>query len=490
VINKLSLLKRERLIIFFILVVLALLFVVAFSQTTSPVYMTLGGDSSIFRFIGYTMTKGYRLYVDIFDHKGPVLFFIQYLGQLVHPGRSGALLMQMIFLSTSLIILYKIGRLFVGKKVSLSLSFIYLLLLSYFYDFGNLSEEFSQVFLLGTAYIFLYFVLEKIISKRKKNVLLFIAGACLSALIFIRLNNAFPALAAAGAYFIYLLTLRPGIKSYINELVYYLLGIFLLSAIVFEYFILTNSLYDMVYATFIFNFLYSEFNMTSLIALMKTSYFLWAMFGLAVSFVGGVMYYIKSKNLGVLLIVLFSSLGAFFAVMMAANGYPHYLQLIVPSTTLGALLIIITLRNIKIYKFNFRFVIILSFIVFFSLLSIRAVDTISKRNNFSESAYIANTVSLVSVIPDSEKNNVFGCNAPASFYIAGKILPSNRFFTLQDWWSRSDAKIYNEINYMFSNSPPRWVVVYGSCSRLTTVLGQKYKSVKASGDINILRLVE
>lgn len=38
------------------------------------------GDATIFEYFGYAMSKGDILYIDIFDHKGPIIFFINYLG--------------------------------------------------------------------------------------------------------------------------------------------------------------------------------------------------------------------------------------------------------------------------------------------------------------------------------------------------------------------------------------------------------------------------
>ena len=49
------------------------------------------GDSAIFVYIGERMLAGKIPYVDLFDHKGPVLFFIQYLGLLLSPGSTNGI---------------------------------------------------------------------------------------------------------------------------------------------------------------------------------------------------------------------------------------------------------------------------------------------------------------------------------------------------------------------------------------------------------------
>ena len=37
-------------------------------------------DASIFEYFGYAMSHGQRMYLELFDHKGPVIFLINYLG--------------------------------------------------------------------------------------------------------------------------------------------------------------------------------------------------------------------------------------------------------------------------------------------------------------------------------------------------------------------------------------------------------------------------
>ena len=65
-------------IIFFITVLLLI-----FSTSTSPLYPNeYGYDSAFFRFIGKSILNGKTVYKDIWDHKGPVFYFIQTIGAL------------------------------------------------------------------------------------------------------------------------------------------------------------------------------------------------------------------------------------------------------------------------------------------------------------------------------------------------------------------------------------------------------------------------
>ncbi|MBR6007868.1 MAG: hypothetical protein IK056_02150, partial [Clostridia bacterium] len=80
-----------------------------FSVTTSPLYpYSTGYDSLFFMTVGKGMTKGLLPYRDFFDMKGPYMFLIQYLGQLIWYGKTGIFLLQVMNLWLSLYIVSRI----------------------------------------------------------------------------------------------------------------------------------------------------------------------------------------------------------------------------------------------------------------------------------------------------------------------------------------------------------------------------------------------
>ena len=100
-------------IVFMILSILSFCFLAFFSYYTSPFTNSDNGyDAAFFRLVGQGMTKGYLPYRDFFDMKGPFLFFIEYVGQLLSYGRKGIFIIQCINLSITLFICSKIFQLF------------------------------------------------------------------------------------------------------------------------------------------------------------------------------------------------------------------------------------------------------------------------------------------------------------------------------------------------------------------------------------------
>ena len=88
-------------------------FLAVFSYSTSP-FTTCdnGADAAFFRLVGQGMTQGYLPYRDFFDMKGPFLFLIEYIGQLLSYGRLGIFVLQWLNLFGSIVIICKILKMY------------------------------------------------------------------------------------------------------------------------------------------------------------------------------------------------------------------------------------------------------------------------------------------------------------------------------------------------------------------------------------------
>jgi len=168
--------------------VLSSVFLWFFSFSTSPAYSFEGGDSSVFKIMGQAILQGRIPYKDIFDHKGPILYFIEAFGQLLYSGRVGIFIIQIINLTTSVYLWLKTSRLFVSPLISLICVAITLSFLFFTYTGGNISEEFSLLFISLAL-----FESVKIILSLLKHSLLrtaILIGVCFGLSFFIRPNDA------------------------------------------------------------------------------------------------------------------------------------------------------------------------------------------------------------------------------------------------------------------------------------------------------------
>ena len=86
-------------------------------------------DSAVFLYIGRRMTEGKIPYLDLFDHKGPLLYLIEYLGCLLTPGRfAGVWFFEIVSLFVTLYLSCRAARILTKEDNQIYIS----LLLTYF----------------------------------------------------------------------------------------------------------------------------------------------------------------------------------------------------------------------------------------------------------------------------------------------------------------------------------------------------------------------
>ena len=167
--------NKENLIALIAAAVLAFFFLL-----NSPIHIwrcaDTGTDSSIFKTIALMMDKGYMPYKDSFDHKGPLLFIINYLGLKISYYR-GVWLFEMIFMTITLYMMYKIARLRTKISSSLLVVLTAMSLLFGYFEGGNFTEEYAMLFIAIGIYIFLDYLLNGQISRLRIAISGFSMGA-------------------------------------------------------------------------------------------------------------------------------------------------------------------------------------------------------------------------------------------------------------------------------------------------------------------------
>ena len=93
-----------------IIVWLSFIFLTLFSIATNPFANISFGDSAIFSYVGKRWAEGCVPYVDYFDHKGPLIFFIDCVGQYVFPnGFLGIWLIECLFFILGIVLIQRFG---------------------------------------------------------------------------------------------------------------------------------------------------------------------------------------------------------------------------------------------------------------------------------------------------------------------------------------------------------------------------------------------
>ncbi len=258
-----KIIKKPHWLTFGILFIAAFLFAFLFSCTTSPLYehhpFWFHGDSGIFQEMGVCLAQGGTPYLDLFDHKGAILWFLQALGILISP-RWGIVILQTLFLSVTLILWYKSVHILTQRQIaSLLISFLGLFFLMAFCQRGNLCEEWSLPFI--SLPIFLY-ILRWEKESSFKHIDCFVIALCVGVLAMIRLNNTAPIIGFVLWHFICCIKAKDYRRLW-TDIALMCGGIALIIIICAIFYLLKagwNGVYEMFYGTFFFNFIYIKKN--------------------------------------------------------------------------------------------------------------------------------------------------------------------------------------------------------------------------------------
>ena len=154
--------SKENLIALFAAAILAFFFLL-----NSPLHIwklaDTDVDSSVFKTVALMMDKGYMPYKDSFDHKGPLIYVLNYWGLKISYYR-GVWLFEMMFMTITLFMLYKIARLRTKISSSLLVALTAMSMLFGYFGGGNFTEEYAMPFIAIAEFIFLDYLLNNHIS--------------------------------------------------------------------------------------------------------------------------------------------------------------------------------------------------------------------------------------------------------------------------------------------------------------------------------------
>lgn len=242
--------KFYPLLLFFI----SFIFVTLFSRATSFLYFFEGADPSVFKQMGRAVLKGKIMYIDYFDNKGCLLYFIHALG-LWLGGNFCLLIMQACTLTATLFIWNRMLELYrnVNQKL-LGLS-IALVLLLCFYGAGDQTQEWCLPFI--SYPLLVYFRAYK--TKTEISPLkMFLIGLCFGIITFIQINNA----CAFLGFIVYLwiqYLVKKDFKQLFSSILCCLCGWLIIAIPCVLYFYIVageHGVYEMFYASFLSNLEY------------------------------------------------------------------------------------------------------------------------------------------------------------------------------------------------------------------------------------------
>lgn len=443
--------------------IVATLFLLIYSTTTSPLFPHLYGyDSAFFILVGKGMKDGMLPYVDFYDMKGPYLFFLQYLGQLICDGRTGAFIIQVVNLTAALIlsdlchkeIVAKDSKLYwVSRVINVLAVWGFLGL----FDGGNMPEEFALPYLyfmllLALRYIKLY---ERGIYQCPLHYG-FLAGAAFMVNALMSLANSSFLCGCLLAMIVVLVIKREFLNLAKNAGTFVLgmLAVFIPFAVAYG---VRGALGEMLHCTFVYGMQYAQSSATP-----AYNDLVWLLgivpLGLLLA---------RKKNLSWIVLgicVIVSQLVRF----KVGRGFYHYYILLTPAISLGCCLIMSPLQTVqsvkqKVLDVAIRVVAVVLCVSLFPA-PIKSFLTVSRNcvraieHNDSEKDYLA-AIYVRDKIPEDKRDSVYGLGLVSRWYTMTGVYPCNRYCDWQDTLIGADANIKMEIDDFMTNNPPEYVVV-------------------------------
>ncbi len=451
-------------IVFYIVIgIITFAFLAIFSYYTSPFTTCDNGyDAAFFRLVGQGMTKGYLPYRDFFDMKGPFLFFIEYIGQLLSYGRLGLFFLQWINLFCSIVIICKIFDLYhiSNRIIQICLLMPLAFIASYTFEGGNLTEEFSLIELCSCLFLCLYYFKSIEMPNNLCNTRFYWCaglwyGICFGLLLMIRITNA--ALICSMLLIIsFDLINTKKFRDFGICACMFIVGLTLSMIPAILFFGMKGLIGEAFEAVFVLGFKYAGEKTLFQHILESLSSFRLIPLIVVPCFIPIIFHWRSWRER---FFIIFGTLFTFLAIA-SGNNYPHYYTLTIPLVLVSE--ISITETFIGSNKRKHLIAIVLSGIMLFPLLRPVGSSLYSAYSHLFQQSqykmeYLVRDVS--SRIPEEDKNSVFCYNLNPSWYTYADLFPCIKYCGWQNHYITLMPKIYDDLHACFQSHPPIWLVL-------------------------------
>lgn len=282
-----------------------------------------GIDSNVFKYVAMVMSKGGMPYKDAFDHKGPLLYLINYWGNCISYYR-GIWIIEAVFMLASVTFLYKTARLFCNRYYSIVCVVISITPMLEYFEAGNYSEEYALSFISVALYIFTDYFFNNNISKMR----LIVCGMTFAGVFLLRQNMIALWIVFCISVLVYNVKKRKIVPW--EFLIWFLVGALLVAVPIMFWIIRNGAFSDFVKDYFIFNFRYtptqSEFQnqYESLLRWLQNPVCLLAMSSI-------VVFIHRKENVHYNVTYVFFMILTIYFIVMSGRNYGHYGMVLIPT---------------------------------------------------------------------------------------------------------------------------------------------------------------
>lgn len=515
--------SKKDLLYFCLLAVIAFAFVFICSVSTSPLYpdgdLIDENDSCQFMTMGYEWLHGNIPYRDMFDHKGPYIFFVNMIGFALTGTRAGVFLVQVVNMFFILCGLDAIAKLKSHSRCyRLALVVVTLLILRQTYAGGDRTEEFCLPFIVYSAYFQLkYLMLAKTASsdvpampkeagESSEETLVpsdlyesrgtindhnplwtLLYGVTFGICLMTRATN-FITAGVGALCIVALLLYGKRFKCVLFNVLAFVGGTVLIIVPFSLYFATMGCFDEYIFATLTFNVLYSNsFGPWILTANIKDILiYLYYTIPFSCALVAGILFLaLKKKRLAVYCLLCWC-LEAYLFFSSAA--FTFYAAI----TTAQCAILINAACELnggwgKVFKIG-----ICAALALYAALSAVNMVRVSHRALSQENPELVPAQELIETIPENERQEVmlFGNNWTKPLYLEYGIHPQYKYYNIQAWHSNFSGKVREEVHDQFANGDAKYIVVDETQSYIADILEERYDLVNENDGISLYELKE
>ena len=485
---------KSNLLLYIFFIFISIIFVFLASLSTSPLYpFYYGGDSAQFQTIGRGWADGLIPYIDLFDHKGPLIFFIDMLGYSLTDSSNGIFIIQVLCMFVTIIALFKISLLITSKKLYGIITVIMsLIVLTLVYGDGNLTEEYCLPLLSISTYFQLKWLYSYPVLNCNKfyhsPILAAIYGFTFGVTFLTRITNGITI--SIGVLIISVLLIFK--KQYLNlakNALFFMCGFGMIVLPFIIYFTYHDALNDFFYATILYNIEYKE-HMIPWISnctgndivqyglLYFTSYSI---------FLTSLLSLINHKYICAIYCIICGILESY--LFLSGALFSQYAIITLPQFIM--LLNEISLLNSSDNSIASLKIVFLSAITIYCSIALSRFITVPANMHNSYNHY--NTIgyeNLLEMIPSNERTSfvAYGDNDLKTIYLLQDLFPYYKYFSIQEWHSRFSEFVKDDIHKTFEDGDVLWILVGNSADNISNILETRYSLMAESGNYKLYRL--
>lgn len=442
-------------------------------------------DGTIFQIIGKGWSEGKLPYVDLWDQKGPYIYFVNAVGYWLTGNKYGLFIVQIVFLCASFtLLLHFWGKVFT-KRVSFLLIIVLACHLAQLAPGLNVIELYELPF-----HILSFYLLWDWASKAKnqcqshpaENALLY--GVLLGICFLNRLTDAIGVCIGSFCVFIYLVNKKLWRNMWYNIGTFFV-GFIAIVLPVFFYFYMNEALEEMLFASILFNFEYVNNTFReppTIYAIISTCLAYISSLGLFT--ISLILVFVDKKNVSFHLMWAFIAFVTFF-YFINTFMYEHYAIIAIPYFVLmtfefESLVKLLPKRSVAFYfakvgGFSVAGILLLNGIY----QSYQSLKYCEKDETEVTQYYDPSVMDFL----DEQKNELLCYNIHPSIYLYNDITPCCRFFSLQGWYACFSKTASSKIKESIEESNAKYILMRNANNDtlIDEILKDKYEIYPMKG---------